>query len=271
MVVEGGITRLLAIYKDSNLENVGTIRSARPYYLDYALENDAIYVHFGYSDQARIDINKLGIDNVNGLVDNFYWREKFPVATEHTVYSSMEKINNTISKKGYRTTSDKDLVLNYSADEIDLSKMSNSVRADKVKIVYSKTQTNEFVYDETNKVYIRKSNGETRYDYVTKEAFTTKNIITYQVKNTTSYEKGYDRQVLDNIGSGEGYYISNGYAVKIKWQKDSRSGQTIYSYLDGTEITVNDGNTFIQIYPKNGELTITPKVEEATTEGNTVQ
>lgn len=257
MIVEGGITRMLAIFKDSNLASVGTIRSARPYYLDYALENDAVYVHFGYSEQARVDINSLGIDNINGLTDNFYWREKFPVATEHTVYSSMKKINNTISKKGYRTTSDKDLLLNYSADEIDISKMENSVKADKVKIVYSTSQTNLFVYDETNKVYIRKSNGETRYDYVTKEAFTAKNIITYQVENTTSYEQGYGRQVLDNVGSGEGYYISNGYAVKIKWEKDSRSGQTVYKYLDGTEITVNDGNTYIQIQPEGQKLEIT--------------
>ena len=67
----------------------------------------------------------------------------------------------------------------------------------------------------------------------------------------------YGRQQLENIGSGEGYYISNGYAVKIKWKKDSRSGQTTYTYLDGTEIKVNDGNTYIQIQPKGQKLEIT--------------
>lgn len=257
IIVEGGITRLMAVFKDSTLANVGTIRSSRSYYLDYVLENDAIYVHFGGSDQALAEIPKFGINNLNGMVDSFYWRENFPVATEHTVYSSMEKINNTINKKGYRTTSDKDLLLNYSADEIDLSKMENSVKADNVKIVYSNYQTNDFIYDETNKVYVRKSNGTVRKDYISGENFTAKNIITYQVKNYTSSTQGYGRQEIDNIGSGEGYYISNGYAVKIKWEKNSRSGQTTYKYLDGTEITVNDGNTYIQIQPSGQKLEIT--------------
>ena len=66
----------------------------------------------------------------------------------------------------------------------------------------------------------------------------------------------YGRQKLDNIGSGDGYYITNGYAVPIVWEKESRSSQTIYRYSDGTEIDVNDGNTYIQIQPITQELTI---------------
>jgi len=246
----------MAVYKDKNLSQVGTIRSSRHDYLDYALENDAIYVHFGYSDQAQRDIKTLGINNVNGLIDNFYWRDKsLPVASEHTVYSSTEKINTTIAKKGYRTTSEKETLLNYSAEEIDLSQMENSIKADNVKIVYSNVQTNEFTYNEETKLYTRKSNGTIRKDYITGEEFTTKNIITYQVNNYTL--DSYGRQELENIGSGEGYYISNGYAVKITWEKPSRDAQTVYKYLDGTEITVNDGNTYIQIQPKGKTLEIT--------------
>lgn len=256
MIVEGGISRMMAVFKDKNTAQIGTIRSSRHYYLDYAMENDAIYVHFGGSDQALAQIPQLGINNVNGMADNFYWRDRsLPVSSEHTVYSSMEKINKTISKKGYRTTSDKDTLLNYSAEEIDLSKMEGAIKADNVKIVYSTYQTNNFVYDDTTKTYTRKSGNTVRKDYITGEAFTTKNIITYQVKNYTM--DSYGRQQLENIGSGEGYYISNGYAVKIKWKKDSRSGQTTYTYLDGTEIKVNDGNTYIQIQPKGQKLEIT--------------
>ena len=61
---------------------------------------------------------------------------------------------------------------------------------------------------------------------------------------------------MKNIGSGEGYYITDGYAVPITWEKSSRSAQTIYKYKDGSEIVVNDGNTFIQIQPLNQALTI---------------
>ena len=57
IIAEGGITRIMALYKDvSSLDKIGSVRSSRPYYLDYVLENDAIYVHWGGSDQAYSDI-----------------------------------------------------------------------------------------------------------------------------------------------------------------------------------------------------------------------
>ena len=69
IVVEGGITRLLAVFKDAETSRIGTIRSSRHYFLDYAEENDAIYVHFGWSPQAKSDILNLGINNINGMVN----------------------------------------------------------------------------------------------------------------------------------------------------------------------------------------------------------
>ena len=59
MIVEGGITRMMALFKDQNTSRIGPVRSSRHYYLDYALENDAIYVHFGWSPQAQTDISRL--------------------------------------------------------------------------------------------------------------------------------------------------------------------------------------------------------------------
>ena len=256
IVVEGGITRMLAVYKDADTARIGTVRSSRHYFLDYALEHDAIYVHYGWSPQAETDIYNLGINNVNGMVDgNPFWRDTtLNVPTEHTVYTSMEGLNETINNKGYRTTTDEDNLLKYSIDEIDLSIFEGAIKAAEVEIEYSSYQTNTFVYDATNKVYKKYSNGTERKDYITGETFTAKNIITYQVPNYSMDEKG--RQEIDNIGSGEGYFISNGYAVPITWEKDAPATQTVYRLLNGQEITVNDGNTYIQIQPENKNIEI---------------
>ena len=55
IIVEGGYTRLMAIFKDKDTNRIGSVRSSRPYFLDYAMENDAIYVHFGWSPLAQSD------------------------------------------------------------------------------------------------------------------------------------------------------------------------------------------------------------------------
>lgn len=247
-VVEGGITRMMALYKDATTARIGSVRSARTFYLDYALEHDAIYVHFGYSQYAKKDIPKLGVDNINGLFDNFFWRDKtLNVDYEHTAFTSMEKINSFVSSKKYRNTSDKELLLNYSVDNIDLSSKEGAIAANKVTIPYSYYMTSSYTYDEQNKYYLRYANSVPHTDAVTKQQYHFKNVIVINVGNSTVDD--YGRQFLDNIGTGTGYYITNGYALPITWQKDSRSSQTIYKYQNGEEITVNDGNTFIQIQP----------------------
>ena len=260
IVVEGGITRMLAVFKDADTEIIGTVRSSRHYFLDYAQENDAIYVHYGWSPQAEEDIYNLGINNINGMVDGApFWRDtSLDVPTEHTVYTSIEDLEQSIEKKRYRITSDEDTLLKYSIDEIDFSTYEGAIKADEIEIEYSSYQTNNFIYDEVNKVYKKYSNGEERKDYVTGENFTAKNIITYQISNYSMDAKG--RQEIENIGKGEGYLISNGYAVPITWEKDAPSRQTVYKFLNGEEITVNDGNTYIQIQPENKNLEILPKM-----------
>jgi len=256
MVVEGGLTRYMALFLDQETERIGSIRSSRHYYLDYALENDAIYVHHGQSPQALSDFSKLGVDRVEVSPNKTGWRDKsLNVSSEHTLFTSIEKLNSGLGK--LRTKRKKDLLLDYSADEIDLSKLDKSVSANNVTIKYSSSVVTSYEYDEENKVYNRYVNNKEHVDYVTKEQYTFKNIITYKVNNTALNDgSGKDRQELDNIGSGEGYYISNGYAVPIKWEKSSRKAQTIYKHLNGKEIEVNDGNTFIQIQPVEQELTI---------------
>ena len=260
MIVEGGYTRLMALFKDTNLDRIGCIRSSRPYFLDYVLENDAIYIHFGASNQALEDIKTLGINNINFINYNAgYWRDKsLNLSIEHTAYTSSELIGKGIEKYEYRDTSNNKPVLNYTDKEVDLSKLDDSIKADKIKINYSTVRNTSYIYDSDNKVYLR-SQGTARGTYehidgVTNKQYTVKNIITYKVKNRSIDKK--DRQQLDNIGSGTGYYITNGYAVPIKWEKKSRDSKTKYTYSNGKEINVNDGNTFIQIQPSKEELVI---------------
>lgn len=259
IIVEGGLTRLMAVYKDTETSRIGSIRSSRHYFLDYAMENDAIYVHWGYSDYAMRDISKYKINNINGLIygNKYFWKDNtLSVATEHRAFTSMYKIREGISQLGYRSTTEENPLLHYSVEELDLSVMEGAVPATSVSIKYSGSVTSSYVYDSENGNYKRSVNGKAHTDYVTKEQYTAKNIITYQVQNSTISGDVKGRQDINNIGSGTGYYISNGYAVPIKWSKPSRSSKTVYTLNDGTELVVNDGNTYIQIQPIGGVLSI---------------
>lgn len=258
IMVEGGITRMMALYtQDFDEEKIGSIRSSRHNYLDYVLENDAIYIHWGGSDVAYNHLAELKLDRIDGMVygGKYFTTDKtLKRSLEHTRFSSAELIKQGIEKLKLRTTTDRDYLLNYTADVVDLSKKDGSKVANNITLKYSNYQTVGYEYNSDEQVYYRSMSGQKHTDLVTGEQYHFKNIIAYSVKYNSL--NGTKLQDLQNIGSGEGVYITNGYSVPIKWTKKDRKSQTVYSYLDGTEIDVSDGNTFIQIYPTTGELKI---------------
>ena len=260
IIVEGGITRIMALFKGVNSmpEKVGSIRSSRPYFLDYALENDAIYVHWGGSNDAYNDMETLNVDHIDGIYGegSYFYRDRSGgQAYEHTGFTKGSMIKEAIQDKGIRNTTETKPLLNYSVDEIDLSTMEGAIKADDIEIVYSSYHTTSYKYDKENKVYLRSMSDEAHVDAVSDKQYTAKNIITYKLENVSL--DSADRQKLYNVVKTDGYYITNGYAIPITVEKGSRKGKTKYKYLNGEEIKVNDGNTWVQIQPTEKYLGIT--------------
>ena len=268
IIVEGGETRLMALFKGADLEKIGPVRSARHYFIDYAMENDAIYVHFGQSPQAQSDIKKFSINDINGISEDgaTFWRVK-DKAAPHNAITSTEKLLESAKSKNYRTTSTEESILNYVTDEINLEE---GQVADTITIPHSDLQTVTYEYDEENKVYVRYARGEEQTDWDTDESITTKNIIiTFCDNYTLSDSENKGRQGLKNIGTFDGYYITNGKAIKIQCIKNARDEKTIYQDMSGNPIQVNDGNTFVNICPTDADVEI-EGTEETTTTTNTV-
>ena len=254
IIVEGGETRLMALFKGADdVEKIGPVRSARHYFIDYVMENDAIYVHFGESPQASSDIKKYSIAEIDGISEDgtTFWRVK-DKAAPHNAVTSMENLIQSAKNKNYRMTSSEDSVLNYVTDEVNLE---NGQGAVSVTIPHSQLQTVKYEYDEENKVYERYARGKEQVDWDTDEPITVKNIIiTFCDNYTLSDTENKGRQGLKNIGTFNGYYITNGKAIKIKCIKNARDEQTVYQDLNGNEIDVNDGNTFVHICPTDADV-----------------
>ena len=173
MLVEGGFTRFLAVYKDKELDRIGTVRSSRHYFLDYALENDAIYVHFGWSPQAQSDIKSLNVDNINFMTYEGYIRDtSLGLAFEHTAFTTTDGIMEGAKYYNYRTTSTSKPVLNYSVEDVNLSEL-DSIVANNITLAFSKNHTTGYVYDAKSKTYKRyqcADNAERRFDDLQRSA-----------------------------------------------------------------------------------------------------
>ena len=252
---EGFTSRLLALFKDIDEDlTIGTIRSSRHNFIDFALESDAIYVHYGWSHYAEDDERGASINYINGLFDSPFWRNNpEDLASEHTAYTSTNKIKQTAQAKGFKEESDDTILLNYNDSDVDLSEKEKTRVANKVSIPYGSNGT-VFTYDAESKIYNRIVNGNNNIDHNTKEQFNTKNIIVQKVDYSVCSDGYY--WDLKTVGTGTGYFITNGYAVPIKWEKKDRKSKTKYYYEDGQEIEVSDGRTYIEVQTTSKDTTI---------------
>lgn len=257
LMVEGGITRMMALFKDKDVDKIGSVRSARTQYLDYVYENDAIYAHAGGAADAdrrlaNENINHVDVDGAYGIRDKSLNR-----AWEHKLFTTTNLIKKGATAKGYRLTTDTKSLLKYTAKEIDMTKYNSSV-ANNISIKYSDYRTSNYTYDSSSKTYLRSMNSTKNTDLVTGEQYKVKNILVYAVNYSSYCDHGYCLyQKIDNVGTGEGLYITDGYSVPIIWEKPSKNAKTTYKLKEtGKELELNDGNTYIQIYPTSGKLAI---------------
>lgn len=247
MPVEGNITRYMAIYHHLPAEKIGPVRSARPYFIDKALEYDAIYVHCGGSPQALKDLGDLKVDVYNDLKGTpVFWRStdrKMP----HNLYTNTKYMREiSLSKK----------LENKSAPEY--FKFSNDfLRPDGASIKrtiinYDRNYKVSYLYSEEEKIYYRYINGESMKDKETNKDIEAVNILIEKVGIKVLDSVG--RLELKNIGKNRGYLITGGRLIEVEWQKDSRRGKTIYKDVKGNEINLNKGVTWIQVVPESVKI-----------------
>jgi len=253
MVVEGGATRFLAFFRD-NVEKIGPVRSSRHYFLDYVMENDAIYTHYGWSPQAIKDISAFGIDKINGVLGgdgNAFWREEKYKGDWHSAYTSMQNIKDMATKKGFDTETDTKGSIQYSKTYLNLP--AENIAED-ISLVYSSFYKTGYHYNQETGMYEKYINGNPHV-MQSGAVLEVKNVLV-ELIGDRSLGDGTDRRQIDTTGSGKGYYFTNGSYIKINWSKPSRKAQTVYTKTDGTPLLVNPGKTIVNIISPSANVSI---------------
>ena len=165
--VEGEITRMMAIYDTvEGLDKIGPVRSCRDYYIDWALEFDAIYVHYGQAVYAYDLLNSDMVDNISGLqyqdsvgeLNGYAGEDVFFRSSDreapHNCYTSGEGILKGIEKKGYSMELDNDYTghFQFAADGENIT-YSEGTATHIVPHQYANHPY--FDYDETTQKYLR--------------------------------------------------------------------------------------------------------------------
>ncbi|MBQ3562087.1 MAG: DUF3048 domain-containing protein [Clostridia bacterium] len=264
---EGGVTRLLAVFKNIKAaDQIGSIRSARYSYVDLAMGHDAVYVHAGINDtHAEPHVNETKIDNINLLLGKFNgmsFREKNGKAYEHTLYTTGEKLWKGFEKLKWRTTLDYNKENWQNFVSADAQFVPTSGTCDVVSVTMSGAYVSKFEYDSANKVYKKFSGTSKHSDYKTGKQLTFKNVLVLKTEVTALSRDG--KIVKTGLTGGEGYYVSNGGYQKIKWSKGSTKNPIKITLEDGSVCNYNPGNTWVCLVDQKNSVKITDSKSETT-------
>ncbi len=254
VIVEGGLTRLMPVFWGTDPEMIGPVRSARDYFLDYMMEYDAVYVHVGGSPQAVADIRKRKINDIDGMHvgKEVIWDLTKERGNWQDSYTSMKALTDYISKVKYKTATEVKFPFAYNASDII---PAAGEPANSISLKYPSMAT-KYEYDGTTGTYKRFRYGKAHMERVSGKQFEAKNIIIQFVPNYDIKGDQKGRQEMNTLGSGNGYFITGGKSIKLKWSKESRNSQTKYTDETGNQIKLNIGQTWIQIMPMHAKVTI---------------
>lgn len=244
MVAEGGITRMLLMYADASRipEKVGPIRSARHYFVDIAEGFDGIFVHFGFSPYAKSQIANHGVNNINGLYDNYFYRDSSRgVSSEHTAYTTDEAIAKAIENKEYRTTLEEGYETPF---KFNSKTKTLSAPCNELKVAFSSSYTYTYTYDKENDVYLSKLNGNNFVDSEGTQQNFENIIVCYTNVSSMGDSKG---RVDFDLSEGEGIYVSNGSYTDITWKKGESADIMKFYNKNGDELSLNIGRTYIAL------------------------
>lgn len=245
--VEGGMNRFMALIEDyDNLKRIGSVRSCRTYYTYFAREFDAIYAHYGQSTFAKPFLKN--VDNINGLDGigtTAYYRSSDKKAP-HNAYTSGAGIHKAIETLGYSQEYAPSYQGHYlfarDGREAVLDQRPGVMDALTLKPGYDMNQAC-FVYNESDGLYHRYQYGGVHEG--DEGPVTAKNVVFQYCQSghyaTTDY-------ISFNVHTTEcGFFMTNGKAIPISWEKDGEFGVTHYYDMDHNEVVFNQGQTWICI------------------------
>ena len=256
---EGGIPRYMLLFQDGNPPSVGPVRSSRLYFIAWAAEWNAVYVHVGGSPQALALLNSSqGRGKVVYNADEFRWGGKYlwRVTTRfapHNVYSNAKSLRALVTAVGAKPVTAQAPVWKFAPG----AEIPDRPKGGTIIVPYSANKIT-YTYDRGSNRYFRTVSGEGKQvDAGTKARVGPKNVIVV-VMSFAPLNDGTKKHRLEAqfTGSGVAYIATNGKTVKGTWKKKSLTAPTLFYGPRGKPVVLTIGQTFVQVVPRGTVITI---------------
>lgn len=266
--VEGEFTRYMALFQSNFPENVGPVRSARPYFVQTAKEYNAIYAHWGGSVAGLEEVKKRNVVDLDGIALEgivFHRNKNVGKRAPHNGYISLPELEKYLVEKGV-DVNDNTASLNFYDKEANIEGLD----VGEITLNFNNRYKTNFIYDEATGKYKYIRQGQPVIDEATGQEFDTDNLVVLFQKGVVAGPKGTLK--MANIGTGTGLLLQKGKLAPITWEKANEDARTILKYPDETEVKFYPGRTFFSIVDEEKDAVYqVPESENQAGEGNATE
>lgn len=242
-LVEGGITRFAAIFYEDFPKIIGPVRSTRPYFIDLALEYDALLLHAGASPEGFSQLADSPVDHLDELTNSdFYWRSSTR-RSPHNLYTGKAQIESYLARRESGVIPE----ARFPFQKVSFVNQTDMIKATEVKIYYWGGYTVNYKYDQFTGSYLRFIDGLPHLLEGGQKIFAD-NILIQYVDTKVNDDAG--RLNMQMFGSDRAVLIKDGFADSGSWRKGADSMTRFYD-SSGQEWSINPGQTWIQVVPKS--------------------
>lgn len=250
-IAEGGITRFLVLFQESQPQYIGPVRSLRPYFIDFASAFQAPIAHVGGSPDALAQIRSGGRDLDQFFNSGSYWRSSARRAP-HNVYTSFERLDALNQKKGYTSSQ----FTPWPRKE-DAKLATPTARGINVN-VSSAPYNSRYDYDPATNSYGRSQAGGAHISTSAEADGTGQQIKPKAViVLITSYGTSGKYSVYGVTG-GNLLVFQDGGVTAGSWSKAGRDSQFVFLDSAGAPLKINTGQSWITLVSGPEKVTYAP-------------
>lgn len=236
-IAEGGITRFLALYQETQPDYVGPVRSARPYYVEWLRGFDAGFAHVGGSPEALNLIRSIGVKDLDQFYNSGAYQRIKTRYAPHNVYTSIGKLTELSRSKDFNTSLFTPFVRKADAP-------APSVTARSIDLTISGYLYNaHYDYDAASNSYLRSEGGKPHVDERSGAQLASKVVIAMVVPYSIQADGIHSNYA--NVGNGKAYIFQDGQVTEGIWEKPDSSTNVRFGDANGSPLAINAGQTWI--------------------------
>lgn len=238
--VEGLIPRLLAfIDTDEDIIRIGPVRSARPYFIDFAKWFNSVLVHIGGSPESLNRLRAGELRNLNEMTNGaYFYRQNIGRFAPHNVFTTSELLEAGFMRRSYEPepissifTFDEHFYADNQRDQVQIKLTASSPY--NVTWEFNEENQNYTRFQGPRRLHILENNQELKAD----------NVIVIKTESAVLDELG--RLRLRTSGQGIAWLFRNGYKYQGKWQMEDDNFQLLDIFNE--VLPLKPGNTYMHI------------------------